>query len=153
MNSSALYMYFYCSFLLSSSLVAMTQSLWIGWSYLPILVLIRTFLTNPSFPGKASVISTSSHCERLQFGLSSRTKSPILTFSLVWNHLFRGNSVRAKYFIQHIQSLPTLFWTLLIRCFWLTLAFSSSWGGVLCRPIRRSLGVMGSSSQMSSELG
>ena len=131
----------------------MTQSLWIGRSYSPFWVLIRTFLTKPSLPGKTLVISAISHCVRLRFGLSSRTKSPILTFSLVWNHLFQGNSVGAKYFIQHIQNSPTLFWTLLNRCLGLTLASSSGWGGGLCCPNRRSLGVMGGSSQMSSELG
>ena len=131
----------------------MKQSLWIGRSYSPFWVLIRTFLTKLSVPGKTLVISAISHCERLWFGLSSSTKSPILTFSFVRNHLFRGNSVSAKYFIQHIQNSPTLFWTLLIRCLGLTQASSSGWGGELCCPIRRSLGVMGGSSQMSSELG
>ena len=133
--------------------MAITQSLWIGRSYSPFWVLMHTFLTKPSLPGKTLVINAISHCVRWRFGLSSRPKSPILTFSLVWIHLFRGNSVGVKYFIQHNQNSPTLFWTLLSRCLGLTLASSSGWGGGLCCPIRRFLGVMGGSSQMSSELG
>ena len=120
----------------------MTQSLWIDRLYSPFWVLIRTFLTKPSLLGKMLVISAISHCIRLRFGLSSRTKSPILTFSLVWNHLFHSYSVGAKYFIQHIQNSPTLFWTLLSRCLGLTLTSSSGWEGELCCPNRRSLDVM-----------
>ena len=75
------------------------------------------------------------------------------TFSLILNHLFRGSSVGAKYFIQQAQNSPAFFWTLLSKCLELTLDSCSGWGGGLCCPIRMLFDVMGGSSQTSSELG
>ena len=111
----------YFSSLFSSSPIAIRQSLWIGLSYSPFAVLIRTFRTWLSSPGYVSTINAIFHWDLLCFLSSSRTRSPTLISSLVRNHLFLGKRLGAKYLIKQFQNWSHLFY---LQCF---LAYLWDW--------------------------
>ena len=143
----------YFSSLFSSSPVAIRQSLWIGLSYSPFAVLIRTFRTWLSSPGYVSTINAIFHWDLLCSLSSSRTRLPTLISSLVRNHLFLGKRFGAKYLIQQFQKSFILSSVLLSISLGLIFSSDAGFGGEVCDPISISLGVIGGLSQTLTELG
>ena len=89
----------------------MTAIFWTGLAYSPAAVLIFTFLTLSSFPGKTSITRPTLHFPLTTVPSCMITTSFTRTFRLSEFHFFLGTRRGKTSRVQRLQNESTIFWT------------------------------------------